>query len=82
MVNAQEGGSECDMHRRSQLFVIQFLQPAILLGAEHGGPAVGAVTAGPEPPVQARRVEDVPAAQQSEPPVLLAAAPLQTYGAL
>lgn len=56
-----------------------------LLGAEHGGPAVGAVATGPQPPLQARRVEDMPAPQLCEPvtvAVAVAAAPLQAYGAL
>jgi hypothetical protein len=53
----------------------------LLLGASsHGGPAVGAVGAGPQPALQAGGVEDVPAAQLREPAA--GAAPLQAYGAV
>jgi hypothetical protein len=47
---------------------------------EHAGAAVGAVAAAPQPPLQAARVENMPAAKPDEP--VGAVAPLQAYRAL
>jgi len=58
------------------VILVQFLHPAV-----RSGPAIGAVAAGPQPPLQAHRVEDVLAVQLGE-PVACAAASLQAYGAL
>lgn len=64
------------------ILILSFSFILLLLGANsHGGPAVGAVGTGPQPPLQAGRVEDVPAAQLDE-PVARATAPLEAYGAL